>query len=263
MNRSGSNSIRWYAVVGLVAAALVTGCAHAPTTAVGATPTVVLPGTVRLVAQWREDGGFTAPADIAIRAPRLSVYSDGSVVADAEHTLTLSGSDTAALVGRLRLRLDQFGATVTPDGKNMIADAATDVLVVLDANGRAHSVSAYALSEGLHYPGALVAAGDELRTLWQRVSNEGTAYSSTRVRLIASRAEPSGGVVAWPDGVPLPVFDSTAVFAPARQDLSGDAAVAVTRTWPHTADGTPRWPLAALPDGSVVQVAWRFLLIDE
>ncbi len=249
--------------------ASVAGCARTggETTGEGSTsPVVFLPGPAQLVAALRFDGGFVPPGWLAIRAPRLAVYSDGRAVADADRALTLTSQELSDLVGMLRSDLAGQPATASPraDGQ-AVADAATTVLVVRTADGRLRSVSAYALEILKGYPERLYAARDRLDRLTERVLHDGRPYTADRIRLVAEeRTDPEAAATAqpWPAAVAVPpVVDSQLGVRTA--DLADAAAAAAAQALPHHGQQGGAWQVRRTSDGKLLAVSWRYLLPDE
>lgn len=242
-----------------VALALVAGCASAGT---GVSPDdlVVLPsGSPQVMAASRTVGGFVPPGWTFIEAPRVVVYSDGRAIADARRMLVLSPTEVADLVRALRLDLRGFGPTATTPEGQFVADAPSTVLQVRTATGL-QSVEAYALGIVEGYPHRLVAAQDRLETLAQRVVGGGGPYRADRVRLVAEERFEADRVRDWPAEVPLPTVNAMGVRV---ADLGGVTAIALVGAIPQVGEESGVWPVLRLPDGSLVGVAWRYLLPDE
>jgi hypothetical protein len=256
-----------------VALAVASGCGqgtptpdastpHPTTSAV--TPTVAPPRTSdpgKVVARLSQDGGFVPLGWSLVQAPQVVVYSDGRAVANATRVLTLGSAELNELLGRLRTDLDGFGPTVTPTGKQYVADASTTHVDVLDSDGRTHSVSAYALDLIPSYPAALVEANTRLRRLADRVTHDGVAYRAARIRLVAEQRgdTPAGQVRAWPAGVPVP----SAVNPARAEDLDPAASAAMIAVVPVGLPDGQGWPVLRTSDGTLLGVAWRYLLPDE
>jgi hypothetical protein len=251
-------SSRWLA---LAAVLVLAGCAQEPTAGDyrGVIPTVsnLAPGQT-VVAEWSETGGFTTPGDILLRPPSLVVYVDGTAIASAERTLNLGTTDVYSLVQALRADLAGMPAKVEMGAGHGVADATDAVLRVRLADNTIQSVTAYALEPDLGYPDRLVAAKKRMTDLWHRVTDQGTPYTSARARVVADPTQSSDGQArAWPEGIPVP---------PAAADSWGTKVYLIEATdagpvkaaWPVN-----RWSPAILPDGTAVNVGWRYLLPTE
>jgi len=248
--------VRW---LGLAAVLLVAGCAQAPAGPV-VIPTVSgqAPATTT-VAEWLEAGGDTSAGWLAIRASRLIVYADGTAIADANRTLALTRDELTDLVGRLRQGLAGLDAHVKSRGAELVMDATTTVLRVRLADGGVQSVDAYALSldTDLDYPGRLVAATNLMKEMRQRVADHGTAYTANAVRVVAELGGGGTSVPEWPATVPVP-SGASGVYV-----LDRTEAAPVVAQWPTGSTDGYAWPEARLPDGTIVAVAWRYLLPSE
>ncbi len=245
-------------LVALAAVVLVAACGT-PTAPGGE---VTLPSGSQLVAEWREDGGFVPPGWWEIRAPRLAVYSAGTVIADANLMMRFPTSGVADLVATLRRDLAGLPSTVEVGAGSHVADAPTATLTVLDASGTLRSVSAYALGIAEGYPDRLVAARDAFGRLAERAGHDGTPFSSDRVRLVAARQDAGqSGVRPWPTSVPMPTTQGAGQIRVG--DYAGAAAAAIRREWPNDVANGGAWPAAQAGDGQLYLVAWRFLLPHE
>ncbi|MBO3749656.1 hypothetical protein J5X84_26555 [Streptosporangiaceae bacterium NEAU-GS5] len=217
----------------------------------------------RPVAVWRLDGGFTPPGVQAIRPPRVVVYGDGQVIADAAHTLQLSPAEFADLMAALGKDLAGQPATVTPSpGTPAVADAPTTVLGVRAGDGPIHEVSIGALDQTMGgYSAEILDARDRMGRLADRVTAEGQAYTSPRVRLVAEDVPGAEGTIhPWPEGVPEP----PATSAPVRvSDLSDAAAETVARMVPRDPEQPFSWPTFRAPSGASLNVSWRYLMPGE
>jgi hypothetical protein len=252
---------------GLLAAALVavgvaSGCAR-PAQGPGEPPIGLPTSGAAVVAEWSEEGGFVPPGWNEIRAPRLVVYADGTVIADANATITLTADEVTALVGELQRDLGGLPVVVHGGAENIVADASTTVLTVIRPDGELASVRAYALViEGADYPDKLVAASRAMQKVWERAS-AGSPYQADGVRIVAYGSEHSGtNPKAWPKNVPAPQRVSAAGDFPLYEVKRADAT-AVLAAFPASVAASPGWHEATLPDGTKVLLAWRYLLPHE
>lgn len=221
------------------------------------TVTGLAPG-VTLVAEWSETGGFTMPGEMMLRPPRLMVYADGTAIADAERSLTLDAAELSSLVGAQRSALAGLGASVKMGAGRGVADATDAVLRVRLADGALQSVTAYALEPDLGYPARLVAAKQRMTELWRRVMDRGTPYASAQVRVVGDPTQYAGGQAsAWPRSVPLPAATPDS-WGTKLYVIEATDAGAVKAAWPAN-----RWTASTLPDGTVINVSWRYLVPGE
>lgn len=240
---------------------LVSGCAGSREPGTGPDEAVVLPtGPAQEMAAMRQIGGFVPPGWTFIEAPPVVVYSDGRAVADAHRVLTLSLPEVAALVRDLRRDLRGLGATAKSTESEFVADAPSTVLEVRTPAGGVQSVSAYALGIVDGYPEALEDARDRMASLAERVTQQGTVFTGQRVRLVAEERTDGKVVMDWPAAVPVPPKNSAGVRV---ADLDGPSAAALVDAIPPVQELDGPWPVLRLPDGSLVGVAWRYLLPDE
>ena len=188
-----------------------------------------------LVLRLRYVGGFVAPAAHLVDLPVISVYGDGTVI--------VPGPQIAIFPGPALPNLQR--ATITPTGMQVLLEAARDAGLLgpdahydlggimdassaefkLNADGRLHTVSAYALMESNGAPQGSDAAVAEARAKLARFqaqlgSLEGllggelggwSAYEAERVQLLVSAGAPDNqGLaqqpIAWPLSTPLATF---------------------------------------------------------
>lgn len=200
-----------------------------------------------------------------IDPPKVLVYSDGTVIADANRQLSLSEKELSDLVRALRRELDGLGPIAK--ARTDIMDANTTVLRVDTANGGLYSVSAYALGD--RHPKRLRDAHARLEALRSRVATEGTAYTSDRVRFVVNPVREVPTVVApWPVGVAVPPaagLGHQSNEGVRTVDLTGEAAAQVIAALPDGPHPWGQWPVVHAPDDDGVQfsVAWRYLTPDE
>jgi hypothetical protein len=241
-----------------IVAIAVAGCARP------AEPPVELPSGVSLVVEHTFVGGFVPQGYSLIEAPMLAVYSDGRAIAQASRVLTLSQSEVSELVAATRSDLSGLGPTVDVGASQHVADAPTTVLKVLDRDGNLRSVSAYALGIAQGYPDRLVAADQRMRQLADRVTRDGSPYTTTRIMLVAVERGEDGStpILTWPPAVPVPAIigpDSTT----RRSVLAGDSAAALIQVAGHDVSTGGAWPVLRADTGLLLGVAWRYLLPDE
>jgi hypothetical protein len=250
------------ALVALAVVAVGSGCASSGRPGGGPDEEVIFPpGPGQVMVAFRHSGGFVPPGWTFIDAPRVVVYSDGRAVADASRVLTLSPVEVAELTRQLRRDLRGLEATVTSRQGDTVADAPSTVLQVRTASGEVQSVSAYALGIVEGYPRPLVQARERLESLAKRISTDGTVYTGERVRLVAEeRPEGSNAAAGWPATLAVPPENMAGVRV---ADVEAAAAVAVVGSVPPVYDLSGPWTVLRLPDGSLVGVAWRYLLPDE
>ena len=256
-----TRGLRAWVLAAVALVMVVSGCATPGGSGTGPDESVVLPtGPAQEMAAMRQVGGFVPPGWTFIEAPPVVVYSDGRAVADAHRVLTLTLPEVAALVRELRRDLRGLGPTAKSSESEFVADAPSTVLEVRSPAGGVQSVSAYALGIVDGYPDALVAARDRMAHLAERVTQQGTVYTGQRVRLVADARSEGTVVMDWPAAVPVPPANPAGVRV---ADLEGDAAAALVSAIPPVQELDGPWPVLRLPDGSLVGVAWRYLLPDE
>jgi hypothetical protein len=248
-----------------LAACSVAGSSPSPS---GAPAGIAYPtGASDLVLRLRYVGGFVAPAAHLVDLPVISVYGDGTVI--------LPGPQIAIFPGPALPNLQR--ATITPAGMQILLEAARDAGLLgpdahydlggimdassaeftLNADGRVHTVSAYALMESSGSPQGPDASVAEARTRLARFqaqlgSLEGllgselgdwSPYQAERFQLLVSAGAPDNQglvqpAIAWPLSTPLATFgaalpdlfqgqrcgvvvgDDAAVLLPALQDAN-------------------------------------------
>ena len=192
-------------------------------------------GSTDLVLRLRYVGGFVAPVAHFLETPVISVYGDGTVI--------VPGPQIAIYPGPALPNLQR--ATISPAGMQILLQAARDAglfgpdahydLVgiadaasaefTLNADGRIHTISAYALMEGGNGPlgsaadPAVTAARAKLATFQGQLGDleallgaelgSWSQYQADAVQLIVSPGAPDDGQglvqqpLAWPLSTPL------------------------------------------------------------
>ena len=193
-------------------------------------------GRTDLVVRLRYVGGFIAPAAHLLSVPAISVYGDGTVI--------IPGPQIAIYPGPALPNLQQ--ATITPAGMQVLLEAARtagllgpdahyDLGGIMDAgtaeftvnaDGRIHTVSAYALMEGGgSTEGTDPASADaraklalfqgqlgSLEALLDTEIGSSSPYVADAVQLVVSQGAPDDGQglaqepIAWPLSTPLADF---------------------------------------------------------
>lgn len=193
-------------------------------------------GATDLVLRLRYVVGFVAPSAHLVDLPVISVYGDGTVI--------VPGPQIAIYPGPALPNLQR--ATITPAGMQILLEAARDAGLLgpdahydlggimdassaeftLNADGRIHTISAYALMEGSDTPQGSDAQVAEARTKLARLqaqlgSLEGllgaelgslSPYEADAIQLLVSAGAPDDGQgltqqpVAWPLSSPLATF---------------------------------------------------------
>ena len=196
-------------------------------------------GTKDLVLRLRYVGGFVAPAAHLLDIPVISVYGDGTVV--------VPGPQIAIYPGPALPNLQR--ATITPAGIQVLLEAARNAGLLgpdahydlggimdaasaefsVNADGRIHTISAYALMEGGPAPqgtdptvvearAKLAAFQAQLGGLEALLGSElgsWSTYKADAVQLIVNAGAPDDGQglmqppVAWPLSTPLARFGET------------------------------------------------------
>jgi hypothetical protein len=260
------------ALAAAVGAALAVGgllaCARAGEPGPGGVdPIVFPPGQPTLVAWYEVGGGFVPRSWSLMEGPRLVVYSDGRAVADSRRVLVLPADEVAEFIRATRADLKGLDRTVDVGAAHQIADAPTTRMTVYTGDAGLQSVSAYALGETMGYPPRLLDARDRMEALAKRVGDEGSPYSSDRLRIVLEPlVDREATVTEWPAAVPLPPLlegGGKAGVGLRTAVLTGDDAAGVARALPDAWRSGYPWPIVRLPDGTRYGVAWRYLLPDE
>ncbi|GAA0415249.1 hypothetical protein [Acrocarpospora corrugata] len=218
-------------------------------------------GPAKVVALWGAEGGFVTPTTNTLRPPRVVVYGDGQVIADAVKTFKLTEAQVGETVAAMEKLLAGQPPTATPKpDAPMVTDVPTTVLAVRAKDGRLLEVRVPALDQvAAYYPKELPEAKKLMEGLATRATAEGTDYVATRARMVAETApDPQGTVSAWPAGVPEPSGTVDPVW---KKDLDEAATTAIVKAVP--AGGENRQALFKTASGATFVVSWRYLLPDE
>ena len=187
-------------------------------------------------------GGFIGPSALVTRYPIVSIYGDGTAIAEGPVPMIYPGPalpnlqaahvSEAGLQGLLGLAVADglLGPDASYNGMG-VADAATTAFTVV-ANGVRHRITAYALSEAANDAGldaataaaraglrAFAAAVTDLRgTLGSSAVGGDTPYVYTGVALYVAPGAPASGdstlvetPIAWPFAMSLATFGEPAV----------------------------------------------------
>lgn len=227
------------ASLGLVVALTVAACSVAGSSPSGSpAPTgITYPtGAGDLVLRLRYVGGFMPPSAHLVQLPVISVYGDGTVI--------VPGPQIAIYPGPALPNLQR--ATITPAGMRVLLEAARDAGLLgpdarydlvgiadastaeftLNADGRVHTISAYALMEGSGVPEGADPAVTEARAklasfqaqlgsleaLLGAELGSWSAYRPDTIQLLVSPGIPDDGQgltqepIAWPLSTPLATF---------------------------------------------------------
>jgi hypothetical protein len=229
-----------FSLVALVAAACTAagaGSSSDPSGSPAATGIAFPTGANDLVLRLRYVGGFVAPAAHLIDIPVISVYGDGTVI--------VPGPQIEIYPGPALPNLQQ--ATITPAGMQILLEAARDAGLLgpdahydlggimdassaeftVNADGRIHTISAYALMEGGGEPPqgtdpAVAAARAKLANFQAQLGSlealigselgAWSPYRSDAVQLLVTPGAPDDGQglvqqpLAWPLSTPLASF---------------------------------------------------------
>ncbi|MEN3535161.1 hypothetical protein AAH991_08625 [Microbispora sp. ZYX-F-249] len=218
-------------------------------------------GPAEPVASWGAEGGFVTATMNALRPPRVVLYGDGLVIADASKRMTLTDAETGEVVARMREYLGGQPPTAAPKpGAPSVTDVPDTVLGVRGKDGKMTEVRVPALEQlAGFYPRHLVDAKKLMDGLATRAAAEGADYVGDRVRLVADEAPSAEGKPSpWPEGVPEP---SGAVDPVWQKDVEGETASAVTKAVP--AGQEYGRSLFRTGSGTVFVLSWRYLLPGE
>ncbi len=218
-------------------------------------------GPAKPVALWGAEGGFVTATMNALRPPRLVLYGDGLVIADASKQMKLTDAEAGEVVARMEEYLTGQPPTAEPKpGAPSVTDVPDTVLGVRGKDGKMLEVRVPALEQlADFYPKQLVDAKKLMEGLATRAAAEGADYVATRVRVVAEGAESAEGKPApWPEGVPEP---SGVVDPVWQKDVEGAAVSAITKAVP--AEQKYGRSLFATSSGTTFVLSWRYLLPDE
>ncbi len=218
-------------------------------------------GPAKPVALWGAEDGFVTPTTNVLRPPRVVLYSDGLVIADASKQLRLTDAEASETVASLENYLTGQPPTAEPKpGAPAVTDVPTTVLGVRGKDGKLLEVRAPALDQVADfYPKELSDAKKLMEGLATRAAAEGTDYVATRVRVVAEGAASAEGKPApWPAGVPEPSGSVDPVW---QKDLEGAAVSAITEAVP--AGQEYGRSLFTTSSRVLFVLSWRYLLPDE
>jgi hypothetical protein len=257
-DRLTRRSLFVYAAVALAAA----GCTPANGANPSSSPTPpVPPPDGAPLASWVLTGGFTMAGLLALRPPRLVVYSDGETIADAAYKSHLDDDDLKRLVDQLVKDLRDPAPAKTG---GTVADAPTTVMKAWDGHSML-SASAYGLDESRDegiYDAQLYDARDRVGDLYKKVTATAQPFLGSRVRVVTevAAAEISAtDVKPWPAEVSVPVGTDPVRTA----DLDGQKARDAVRLLTRDLDQRGAWPAYRTAAGQLVQASWRYLLPSE
>ena len=251
----------------VLATVATVGCRPANGASPRADPTQAPPAD-RPIASWTLTGGFTMAGVQALRPPRLVVYSDGEVIADAAYRSRLDPDQLKSLLDHLSADLRAPSASPTVAIGPSIVDAPTTVLTAWDGQA-IRSISAYGLDELRDekvYGQAWYDARDRLGELYKTVTATAQPFLGTKVRVVTEPvpADANGKTAApWPAQVVPPRTPDPSNRELAREDLEGQAARDAVRLLTRDLDQRGAWPTYRIADGRLVQASWRYLLPSE
>ncbi|WP_194909365.1 hypothetical protein [Catenulispora rubra] len=240
----------------------VAGCTSSTKAGGGAGPLLPPAGVVTRVAEISYSGGFVVRS--ALAAPAVVVYSDGSVVFNAQKRLTLTPGALDYLVQGVQqdLKGQSSSKVLVPKSGHAIPDGAITVLGVYQPGGAYQTVRALVLNASTEseYPAPVADAFAKLQAL---TSDATTPYTATKVRYeMQCPPDANGPVQPWPAGLPQPgVADCTEVHS---TDGAAATAVRAACTGVDTPSGKPQ-PAATVyrSDKGPRICRWRYALPDE
>lgn len=218
-------------------------------------------GPAKRVALWGAEGGFVTATTNVLRPPRVVVYDDGVVIADASKQLKLSQDEVSQTVASMEKYLTGQPPTASPrPDAPAVSDVPDTVLGVQGKDGKMLEVRVPALDQiAQYYPKELPEAKKLMDGLATKAATSGTDYVGTRIRLVAEGAESAEGKPSpWPAGVDEPSGTIDPVW---QKDLDGAAATAVTKAVPPGQEYGRA--LFKTSSGSLFVLTWRYLLPDE
>mgnify|MGYP003493067417 FL=1 len=213
---------------------------------------------------WSLTGGYLSAGRLALRPPRLAIYADGSVIADATYRSDLTSATIADLITQLQTDLHGTDVTWRSDEIAQVVDAPVTVLTIRSTQG-SQVTSAAAVDElraKNGYPAELYDALDRLLGIHQRVVTAGQPYTSTRVRLVT---EPGSTAPTppqpWPSTLAMP--QRQGMGGARLDDLDDQRAREAVRTVTRDVELNGAWTGYRTPSGEIVRASWRYLLPDE
>jgi hypothetical protein len=218
-------------------------------------------GATKRVVFWGAEGGFVTATTNVLRPPRMVLYSDGLVIADASKQLRLTDAEASQTVASMETYLTGQPPTAAPKpGAPAVTDVPTTVLGVRGKDGKMLVVRVPSLDQlAGFYPKELSDAKKLMDGLATRAAASGTDYVATRVRMVAEGAASAEGKPApWPAGVSEPSGVVNPVW---QKDIEGAAVSAITKAVP--AGQEYGRSLFKTSTGALFVVSWRYLLPDE
>ena len=281
-------AIVFVALVALVAGTCTTaGVGSSPSPSVSPSPGGIdyPTGAADLVVRLRYVGGFAAPAAHLVSLPAVSVYGDGTVIVPGPqdamypgHALPNLQRATIAPAGmQVLLEAARAAGLLGPDAHydlGGIMDASTAEFTV-NADGRIHTVSAYALMEGGGSPEGTDPAEAQARAklalfqgqlggleaLLDTEIGPWSPYQAETLQLLVSAGAPDDGQglvqqpIAWPLASPLADFGSTlpALMPGQRCGVASGSDVDALLPLLETANTLTPWTDAGASFGIVVR----------
>jgi hypothetical protein len=252
------------------ALAAASGCSHSGGTQPASSPQPRTTGSEPVIT-WALTEGYTSAGRRALRPPRLVIYPDGQVIADATYRSDLSDATITDLVAKVAEDHKGPDPAKRKDGLSAVANTATTVFTVRTSNGTC-TASAQSLDELRPkggYPAALYDARDRIATVHQRVASSGQPYVSDQVLLVLEplTSSPVAGVQPWPADLKLPAAaaspSGTMPSEVQTVTCSGQNARDVVRLIARDLDANGSWQVYRTSTGQLLRASWRYRLPNE
>jgi hypothetical protein len=195
----------------------------------------------------------------------LVVFADGSAIADAAYQSRLDDATLGSLLSHLVQALVDPAATATRTPVPSIVDQTVTVLGVWTGRDT-FELRVTGLDELRNrgvYGSAVYDARDRLAAVYSTVTSTALPYLSDRVRVVTGAAATGAAATPWPPELAVPRQPSPIDASIHQADLDADAARAAVRLLTRDLDHKGGWPAYRLPDGTLVQASWRYLLPSE
>lgn len=250
------------------ALAAASGCSHSGGTQPSSSALPATPGSEPVIT-WALTGGYPSTGRLALRPPRLVVYPDGEIIADAAYRSDLTNPDLTELVAKVAAALKGTDPAKRREGVSLVANAETTVLTLRTAAGtvtaRAPALDELRSKNG--YPAALYDARDRIMTVQQRVVSASQPYTADRVLLVLEvcSSSPLAEVEPWPAAISLPQETSPEAVQAGVQTLAldGQNARDVVRLIARDLDSNGSWAVYRTTSGQILRACWRYRLPNE